>query len=201
MRNITAEGAIYDNNQKQVGTVTSANGKMMVTFERAYLESFTNTQATTITGDFYVLGDVKLSQLPSDTGKITVETADKTYHLDFGPDAVAKYGQISVVKECTSNQVISTPDGDYLAYTITVTAGEDGCPDVSVVDTIVSNLTCCGFLCGNRIRSAKTLVRPSRMDRDPYETIAEGKTHGRVYLGNTTAEGTIPVPVRTGTIA
>ena len=190
LRNITAEGAIYDNNQKQVGTVTSANGKMIVTFEQAYLESLTNNQSTTITGDFYVLGDVKLSQLPSDTGKTTVETADKTYYLNFGPDAVAKYGQISVVKECTSNQVISTPDGDYLAYTITVTAGEDGCPDVSVVDTIVSNLNCVDSYVG--IGTSERTLSDSPNKQDPYETIAEDKTHGRVYLGNTTAEGTIP---------
>ena len=53
--------------------------------------------------------------------------------MNFEPDAVAKYGQISVDKTCTSSQVISTANGDYLAYTITVTAGEDGCSDVSVL--------------------------------------------------------------------
>lgn len=190
LRNITAEGAIYDDNQNQVGRVTSENGKMIVTFEQTYLESFTNTQATTITGDFYVLGDVKLSQLPPDNGKITVETANKTYHLDFGPDAVAKYGQISVEKECTSTQVISTPNGDYLAYTITVTAGEDGCPDVSVVDTIVSNLNCVDSYVG--IGTSESTLSGIQDNQNPYETIAENKNHGRVYLGNTTAEGTIP---------
>ena len=190
LRNITAEGAIYDNNQKQVGTVTSANGKMMVTFEPAYLESFTNTQAKTITGDFYVLGDVKLSQLSPDKGTTTVKTADKTYYLNFGPDAVAKYGQISVEKECTSTQVISTPNGDYLAYTITVTAGEDGCPDVSVVDTIVNSSDCVDSYAG--IGTSESTLSDSPNNQTPYETIAADKTHGRVYLGNTTADGTIP---------
>ncbi len=193
LRNITAEGAIYDNNQKQVGTVTSANGKMMVTFERAYLESFTNTQATTITGDFYVLGDVKLSQLPPDNGKITVETANKTYHLDFGPDAVAKYGQINIEKTCTSSQVLSTESGDYLAYTITVTAGEDGCPDVSVVDTmIVSSSDCVDSYVG--IGTLESNLSNSPNNQDPYETIAADKNRGSVYLRNTTADGTISAP-------
>ena len=192
LRNITAEGAIYDNNQKQVGTVTSENGKMIVTFEQTYLESFTNTQATTITGDFYVLGDVKLSQLPPDNGKITVETANKTYHLDFGPDAVAKYGQISVEKECTSTQVISTPNGDYLAYTITVTAGEDGCPDVSVVDTIVNSSDCVDSYVG--IGTLESNLSNSPNNQDPYETIAADKNRGSVYLRNTTADGTISAP-------
>lgn len=190
LRNITAEGAIYDDNQNQVGRVTSENGKMIVTFEQTYLESFTNTQATTITGDFYVLGDVKLSQLPPDNGKITVETANKTYHLDFGPDAVAKYGQINIEKTCTSSQVLSTESGDYLAYTITVTAGEDGCPDVSVVDTIVSNSNCVDSYVG--IGTSERTLLDSPNNQAPYETIAADKTHGRVYLGNTTADGTIP---------
>lgn len=190
LRNITAEGAIYDDNQNQVGRVTSENGKMIVTFEQTYLESFTNTQATTITGDFYVLGDVKLSQLPPDNGKITVETANKTYHLDFGPDAVAKYGQINIEKTCTSSQVLSTESGDYLAYTITVTAGEDGCPDVSVVDTIVSNSNCVDSYVG--IGTSERTLLDSPNNQAPYETIAADKTHGRVYLGNTTADETIP---------
>lgn len=192
LRNITAEGAIYDDNQNQVGRVTSENGKMIVTFEQTYLESFTNTQATTITGDFYVLGDVKLSQLPPDNGKITVETANKTYHLDFGPDAVAKYGQISVEKECTSTQVISTPNGDYLAYTITVTAGEDGCPDVSVVDTIVNSSDCVDSYVG--IGTLESNLSNSPNNQDPYETIAADKNRGSVYLRNTTADGTISAP-------
>ncbi len=190
LRNITAEGAIYDNNQRQVGTVTSANGKMIVTFERDYLESFTNTQSTTITGNFYVLGDVKLNQLPSDTGKTTVETADKTYYLNFGPDAVAKYGQIKIEKTCTSSQVLSTESGDYLAYTITVTAGEDGCPDVSVVDTIVSSSDCVDSYAG--IGTSESILSDIPNNQAPYETIAADKTHGKVYLGNTTADGTIP---------
>ena len=37
LRNITAEGAIYDDNQNQVGRGTSENGKMIVTFGPTYL--------------------------------------------------------------------------------------------------------------------------------------------------------------------
>lgn len=118
-------------------------------------------------------GDVNLSQLPPKDGKTTVSVANKNYYLNFGPDAVAKYGQISVEKTCTSSQVISTESGNYLAYTITVTAGEDGCPDVSVVDTIVNSSNCVASYVG--IEASGSTLSGSSNDQNPYETIAEGK--------------------------
>lgn len=191
LRNITTEGAIFDENQKKAGMVTSQGGKLIVTFEKSYLEDLIkNNQFTTITGEFYAQGDVNLSKLPPENGKTTVSVANKNYYLNFGPDAVAKYGQISVEKTCTSSQVISTESGNYLAYTITVTAGEDGCPDVSVVDTIVINSDCIDSYVGIDT-TAKTLAATPN-GQNPYETIAADKTPGKVYLGNTTNDGTIP---------
>lgn len=92
---------------------------------------------------------MNLRVVPDTDGKTTVTTGNKTYQLNFGPDAIAQYGQISVEKTCISPQAISTENGNYLAYTITVTAGEDGCPDVSVVDTIVNSSDCVAS-CGNQ---------------------------------------------------
>ena len=188
LRNVTTAGKIMEGSQ-QVGTVTSQDGKIVVEFDKSYLEGLLAKGVTTIAGDFYAEGKVTLSQLDPD-GTKTLSTADKNYQLNFGPDAVAKYGQISVEKTCTSSQVISTESGNYLAYTITVTAGEDGCPDVSVVDTIVSS--------SDRVDSyaeisttAETLAATPNGQK-PYEMIAEGKTHGTVYLGN--PDSTNPVP-------
>lgn len=65
---------------------------------------------------------MNLSQLDKD-GKKTLTTAGKTYKLDFGQDAIAKYGKVSVQKNCTSEKAISTTEGNFLSYTITVTAG------------------------------------------------------------------------------
>ena len=142
MRNITTEGGIFDRDNNKVGTVTCENRKITVIFNTDYLDNLQKDSQTTINGNFYAQGDVNLRVVPDTGGTTTVTTGNKTYQLNFEPDAVAKYGQISVDKTCTSSQVISTANGDYLAYTITVTAGEDGCPDVSVVDTIVSSSDC-----------------------------------------------------------
>lgn len=189
LRNVTTEGAIFDGNNK-VGTVTCENRKITVNFNRNYLDSLKNNNQSTITGDFYAQGDVNLSRVPDTDGKTTVTAGNKTYYLNFEPDAVAQYGQISVEKTCTSSQVISTESGNYLAYTITVTAGEDGCPDVSVVDKIVNSSDCVDSYAGIDT-TAKTLAATPN-GQNPYETIAEGKASGKVYLGNTTTDGTIP---------
>ena len=190
LRNAKTAGKIMEGNQ-QVGTVTCENGKVVVKFDKSYLQGLLAKGETTIAGDFYAEGNVDLSKLEQD-GKATVSTADKTYQLNFGPDAVAKYGKISVEKTCTSSQVISTESGNYLTYTITVTAGEDGCPDVSVVDMIMSNSDCVNSYAGIGA-TAKTLATGQNA-QNPYETIAEGKNHGTVYLGNATADSTNPVP-------
>ena len=140
LRDAKTAGKIMEGNQ-QVGTVTCQDGKIVVEFDKSYLEGLLAKGETTIAGDFYVEGNVDLSKLDQD-GKATVSTADKTYYLNLGSDAVAKYGKINIEKTCISPRAISTESGNYLAYTITVTAGEDGCPDVSVVDTIESSSNC-----------------------------------------------------------
>lgn len=188
LRDAKTAGKIMEGNQ-QVGTVTCQDGKIVVEFYESYLQGLLTKGETTIAGDFYAEGKVNLSQLKPD-GTTTLSTADKNYQLNFGPDAIAKYGQINIEKKCISPQAISTESGNYLAYTITVTAGEDGCPDVSVVDTIENNKTSVDSYVG--IGASGSTLSGSSNNQNPYETIAEGKTHGTVYLGNTAADGTIP---------
>ena len=191
MRNITPEGGIFDGNNK-VGTVTCKNRKITVTFNSNYLSSQKKDNQSTINGNFYAQGDVKLSQLPQEDGKTTVSVANKNYYLNFGQDAVAKYGQINIEKTCDNSQVIATESGNYLAYTITVTAGEDGCPDVSVVDTIVINSNCIDSYAG--IDTTEKTLAATQNGQNPYETIAEGKAPGKVYLGNPDSTNSVPTP-------
>lgn len=190
LRNVTTAGKIMEGSQ-QVGTVTCQDGKIVVEFDESYLQRLLarGDTTTTIAGNFYAEGKVNLSQLKPD-GTATLSTADKTYYLNLGPNAIAKYGQINIEKKCISPQAISTENGNYLAYTITVTAGEDGCPDVSVVDTIVNNKTSVECYVGIGASGSTLLGSPD--NQNPYETIAADKNHGTVYLGNTMADGTVP---------
>ena len=195
LRNMTAEGKIFDSNNAEVGTVTAQEGKIVVAFKNEYLIDLQAKKDTVIAGKFYAEGDVKLSQLGGD-GKATLTTADKNYTLDFGPDAIAKYGKVIVDKQCVSTNVISTADGNYLEYTITVTAGEDDCPKVSVVDTFTNNSSNVEYYAG--ITTTETTLEGNENGVAPYETVAKGKTHGTIYKGNKTDDKTIPA-VPTGT--
>lgn len=190
LRNVVTKGTILAENQQIAGTITCQGGKIIVRFEENYLQELIDKKETTIAGDFYAEGKVNLSKLPSD-GQTTLSTADKNYQLNFGQDVIAKYGKIDVEKKCADKAKI-TEDGNYLSYTITVTAGEDGCPDVSVVDTIVNNKT--SVECYVGIGALESTLSESPNNQNPYETIAEGKSHGTVYLGNSDSTNHVPTP-------
>ena len=188
LRNATPGGNIMEGSEI-VGTLSISEGKIKVQFNRNYLEKKNNAGIITIEGDFYITGEVNLSQLETD-GKKTLTTAGKTYELDFGTDAIAKYGKVSVQKNCTSEKAISTPKGNFLSYTITVTAGEDGCPDVSVVDSLTSNSDCVTYV---GITSNATDLAGTSNAQNPYETIDNTKIHGTIYKGSApTTENPIP---------
>lgn len=188
LRNATPGGNIMEGSEI-VGTLSISDGKIKVQFDQTYLEKKNSAGITTIEGDFYITGEVNLSQLETD-GKKTLTTAGKTYELDFGTDAIAKYGKVSVQKNCTSEKAISTPKGNFLSYTITVTAGEDGCPDVSVVDSLTSNSDCVTYV---GITSNATDLAGTLNAQNPYETIDNTKKHGTIYKGSApTTENPIP---------
>lgn len=110
-------------------------------------------------------------------GKKTITIAGKDYQLDFGEDALAKYGSVNIKKECISPKVISVDDDLYLEYKLTVTAGDDGCSDVSVVDSFTKNSDLVSYV--NIDTNEKTL-NSQEHEQDPYEIT--NQTHGTVHL-------------------
>ena len=185
---IEGEGKIMEGNN-QVGTITVKGRKIVITFAKNYLDKLTET---TIKGDFYIKGGIDLSKLP-ETGKTEVTTAGKKFTLDFGEDPIAQYGKVDIKKEC-ADKVISKADGDYISYTITVTAGEDGCPDVSVVDTFGNRAECVSNYVGIE-KAQQTLKSKSEVSElSPYEEIDTDKTHGSIYIGKSTTDTENPIP-------
>ena len=190
LRNEKTDGKIMDGN-KQVGTLTVQGKKIVVQFDQSYLERL---EHTTIKGNFFITGEVNLSEL-KENGTTTVITAGKTFRLNFGEDPVAQYGKVDVKKEC-ANKVISKKDGDYIQYTITVTAGEDRCPDVSVVDTVVNGANYVSNYAGIEKTKSKLRNKNEVSEPYPYEEIDADKTseHGEVYVGKTTTDTENPIP-------
>lgn len=187
LRDATVDGNIMSGTEK-VGTICVSDGVVYVQFNEDYLKRLNNAESTTINGDFYVSARINLSKLPGD-GKLTLNTANKKYQFNFEEDAIAKYGTVTVDKQCTSPKVISNESGDYLAYTIRVTAGQDGAPDVYVVDYFTSNSDLVSFV---GITEIETPIINEENSMKPYETIADGKNHGSIYKGMVPTYNTIP---------
>lgn len=187
LRDAKVDGKIMSGTEK-VGSIRVTDGVVYVQFNEDYLKRLISSGSTTINGDFYVSAKINLSKLPGD-GKLTINTANKEYQFNFEEDAIAKYGQVTVDKQCTSSKVISNDSGDYLAYTICVTAGQDGAPDVSIVDYFTTNSDLVSFV---GITEQKTSITNEENSMKPSETIAEGKIHGSIYKGKVLMDNTIP---------
>lgn len=184
LRNAVAQGSVMSGSTK-VGDVTVDNGKVKVQFNEDYLNSLISGGKTTIDGDFYVTGKANLSRVP-DEGKATINIAGKDYILNFGENPIAHYGKVEVNKSCEKIDLNS----DYIKYTIMVTAGEDGCPDVKVVDTFSANSNLINYI---NVNKTKTPLLDKENKQDPYEIVEPGKTHGSIYLGSTSSKSN-PIP-------
>ena len=197
LRDVISAGEIMEGTV-HAGTITVSGGKIVATFHKDYLQKQIDVGNSSIIGDFEVTGKVNLNKVNTD-GKTTITVAGKNYELDFGNDVIAQYGEVNVQKECTSTKLISDESGDYLSYTIKVTAGEYGCPDVSVVDNFTSNQENVSYV---GITTTEETLKTAADDKNPYETVAAGSTSGSIYLGNGGGEGSlVPEPGATVTSA
>lgn len=186
LRNAVAQGSVMSGSTK-VGDVTVDNRKVKVQFNEHYLNGLISGGKTTIDGDFYVTGEANLSNLP-ETGKRTITIAGKDYTLNFGENPIAHYGKVEVKKSCEKID----SNSDYIKYTITVNAGEDGCPDVKVVDTFLANYDLISYININKTNT--NLKGKDEVNQlDPYEIVEPGKAHGSIYLGATSTNRN-PIP-------
>lgn len=186
LRNAGTQGSIMSGSTN-AGIVTVDNGKVKVQFNEDYLNGLISVGKTTIDGDFYVTGEANLSNVP-DEGKKTINIAGKDYILNFGENPIAHYGKVDVKKSCEKIDSKS----DYIKYTITVTAGEDGCPDVKVVDTFSAYSDLVSYININKTNT--NLKGKDEVNQlDPYEIVEPSKAHGSIYLGATSSDSN-PIP-------
>lgn len=187
LRNAGVQGGIMSG-QTNVGNVTVDNGKVKVQFYEDYLNGLKNKGTTTIDGDFYVTGEANLSNIPNE-GKTTISIAGKEYTLNFGENPIAHYGKVDVNKSCEKID----PNSNYIKYTITLNAGEDGCPDVKVVDIFSTNSDLISYININKTNT-NLKGKDEVNQQDPYEIVEPGKTHGSIYLGSTSSKSN-PIPL------
>ena len=180
---------IITQDSKEVGKLAVQNRVVSLKFKNEYLKQLQKNENSSLTGDFYVEGDVNLSEL-NPNGQVTITIGNKTYNLNFGPDVFAQYGDLKIEKTLANQKVISINGEDYLSYTIKVTTGNVGCPDVKVVDTFTRNQDLVTYV---GVTTNKKDLVGNPYNQEPYETIKNGKQHGSVYLGTTSSDA-MPIP-------
>ena len=86
---------IPDKNGNKIGTIHIKDGKVVITYTEDFMNSGTNT---TLKGDFFVEGEVDLSQLKND-GTTSLKTPKgDIITLDYGQDYLEKFGDVKVIK-------------------------------------------------------------------------------------------------------
>lgn len=168
------EGSMTDGNGDEIGDVSVSNGILTIDFYDDWLTEQANDGATTISGSFNVSSRIDPSGI-DDNGNAQLVLGKVTIIAHFEEDVAAKTGEVSLTKT-VAPKIVESPDGDYAEYTLTITAGTEGCPKVKVTDRFTANGS---FIAYIGVSDTPQVLTSSGI---PGETIAVGKTHGSVSL-------------------
>lgn len=132
-RDATVSAKITSGNE-DVGTMDVQDGVVRLDFHKDWINKQKNEKKDVLNGSFFVEAKANLSNIP-DGGTTNIIVGETEIEINFESDLIAKYGNVEIEK--TLVELEEAEDGDFLNYTLTVTAGADGCPDVKVVDYFI----------------------------------------------------------------
>lgn len=167
-----------------LGTMdVNTDGLVTITYNTTFLSGLSDNQ--TLTGSFKVDAHIDMNKIDSSTGNITITTPKGDITLNYGLDYKEHYGNVEVdkswEKEATS---------DYIKYTITLKAGEDGCKNVYVVDQFTQGKDLVKY---EDINLTENTLNPGEYNHQPYETRDNNSKAGTIYKTNApSSDQTIP---------
>lgn len=180
-----------------IGTITvDTNGKVVVAYNDEYLNNL--GENSTIGGNFFASAELKLNSITEGNGQTTVTTPKGDITINLGMDYNEHYGTVAVTKQCIKED----ESGDYIKYTITVTAGEDGIKNLYVVDQFTENKNLVNYV---GIERTKQDLKSTEDQQNPYETITNSTgspAPGTIYLTNeadANSKQEIPNPITDAT--
>lgn len=166
--------------KENIGKIEIENNQVKITLDKKYLGDLVTNNNNQLNGSFYVKGQIDLTEINQNKGEAKLVVGDKTVYLDYGPDCIEKFGSVKIDKQIPN---VDKKDNS-LTYTVTVTAGKDGCKGLYVVDKFTSNSNLVSYL-GNISSTETTLTsKDNRLDPcDPFETIenSSSQSHGKIY--------------------
>ena len=176
---------IPDKNGNKIGTIHIKDGKVVITYTEDFMNSGTNTS---LNGDFFVEGEVDLSQLNKNDGKTILTTPKGDITLDYGQDYLEKFGDVEVKKAYSKPD----PKSDYIQYTITVYS-QNGSKNVYVVDKFTNNSQLVSYM--GDISNTPQDLTSSPDGKKPYEKRTTDVA-GKIYLTDMqTSDDEIPKQV------
>lgn len=176
---------IKDKSNIVIATIRVEDRKVVITYTEKYINSGTNTS---LNGDFFVEGEVDLSQLNKNDGKTILTTPKGDITLDYGQDYLEKFGDVEVKKAYSKPD----PKSDYIQYTITVSS-QNGSKNVYVVDKFTNNSQLVSYM--GDISNTPRELASSPDGQKPYETRTTDVA-GKIYLTDMqTSDDEIPKQV------
>lgn len=168
---------IVDGN-KVLGTMNVyKDGLVTITYNTEFLSSLSENH--TLTGSFEVDAQIDMKQINSNTGKVTIATPKGDITLNYGLDYKEHYEIVSVDKSCKKE-----PTSDYIKYTITLKAGDDGCEHVYVVDQFTQGKDLVQYVGINLTETPLNLRESNQNPYDPYEERDNNLQAGTIYKTN-----------------
>ena len=160
----------------------STDGLVTITYNQQFLSRLQENE--TLTGSFEVEAQIDMNKIDSSTGKVTITTPKGNITLNYGFDYREHYGSVSVDKSCEKEAT-----SDYIKYTITLKAGDDGCQNVYVVDQFTQGKDLVNYV---DINLSETPLNGSENKQQPYET-RKTAIQGTIYKTNApSSDQTIP---------
>ena len=171
----TIEGKTILSGSEVIGNMNvSTDGLVTITYIDTYLNGLNDYQ--TLTGSFEVDARIDMNKIDSSTGKVTITTPKGDITLNYGLDYKEHYGNVSVVDKSWEKEATS----DYIKYTITLKAGDDGCQNVYVVDQFTQGKDLVKYV---DINLSETPLNGSENKQQPYET-RKTAIQGTIYKTN-----------------
>lgn len=177
---------IKDKSNIVIATIRVEDRKVVITYTEKYINLGTNTS---LNGDFFVEGEVDLSQLNKNDGKTILTTPKGDITLDYGQDYLEKFGDVEVKKAYSKPD----PKSDYIQYTITVSS-QNGSKNVYVVDKFTNNSQLVSYM--GDISNTPQVLASSPDGQKPYEERTKSNIAGNIYLTDMqTSDDEIPKQV------
>ena len=154
--------------------VVNTDGLVTITYDPTSLPGLSDNQ--TLTGSFEVDAQIDMNKIDSSTGKVTITTPKGNITLNYGLDYKEHYGNVSVVDKSWEKEATS----DYIKYTITLKAGDDGCKNLYVVDQFTQGKALVNYV---DINLSETPLNGSENKQQPYET-RKTAIQGTIYKTN-----------------